>query len=684
VRAALIGVIVLAALTAAPAAAWQEVPFRTLPGGGVATCLRATGTEGGLAALGPLGRRATPVDLLAAGTARPAVRARLRFPIAFECPAVREQGGAGVAAAPVVRPGTERIELRAAVRDPGGAFGVPVALGRAPEINGAHDVAVTSHGDAVVAWIQEAGERRRIAVARRAPGAPFGAVQGLTPWSTQGDYILVPLAAALDPDGRATVAWARHRTLNRLGEDAYSVRAAVAPAGGTFGPAQILSRSSRAIGRIDLVAAAGGAALLAHDSDRVLRLFERTAGARGFGPPRQLGVPDAANLAEEASEPALALRDDGAAVVAWRQGTEVPAVRALTRVAGAAFGADREVAPGRPEGEFGGGFVAYGSIPEFKRAVAPADDQVRLRAALSDTGRVALAWTAPRPTADLPRAAYGVAGTLDGGFGAPVVLGSPARAALGVAALLLPGGEPAVAWADNTGDGRVFGLGDLESPAGGGRIHLARADGVAPPPALPPRAALRAPRLQRLFTGEPVRLRIRCAAACDARAWIRRGGRVAAGTEASLAKAGSRTLLLWPNGFGTVLPRRPGPVTVRVRVSAPGSAASRTRQLPVRLAHRAVKPVPRLLDARAVRRGQSVVVSWRTSFPARQVSFFVDSAATGADTDFGVFGSAQGKGRTHFRVRLRPERPGALRRVVIHATDREGGHERTLTVPVTG
>ena len=81
-RAALILGLGLVALPAAPAAALQEVPFRTLPGGNVASCLRATGTEGGLAAIGPLGRRSTPTDLLATGPERPAVRARVRFGIA--------------------------------------------------------------------------------------------------------------------------------------------------------------------------------------------------------------------------------------------------------------------------------------------------------------------------------------------------------------------------------------------------------------------------------------------------------------------------------------------------------------------------------------------------------------------------------------------------------------------------
>jgi hypothetical protein len=129
-RAPLLAVLIAAAL-AAPAHAWQELPFRALPAHDVATCLDATGADGGVAALGPLGRATTPVDLLSAGPGGLSVRERVRFPIVFACPEVREQGGAGVVTAVAVKPGTHRLELRAAGRDPGGAFGAPVPLGRA-------------------------------------------------------------------------------------------------------------------------------------------------------------------------------------------------------------------------------------------------------------------------------------------------------------------------------------------------------------------------------------------------------------------------------------------------------------------------------------------------------------------------------------------------------------------------
>ena len=232
---------------------------------------------------------------------------------------------------------------------------------------------------------------------------------------------------------------------------------------------------------------------------------------------------------------------------------------------------------------------------------------------------MALAWTAPRPLPDAPLAAMVATGTLDGAFGPPSALGSPARSVAGVAALLLPGGEPAVAWADNVVDTTGFGAGELEPSTRGGRIHLARADAAAGPATPPPAARLRAPRLQRLYPDEAIRVRVRCAAACDLRAFVREGGVTGAGAAASLPGGGSRVLRLQPTGDGDPVPRRRGRVTVRARVSAPGSPATRTLRLRVPLARRPPLPVPRLLDARAVRRGRSLVVTWRTAFPARRV-----------------------------------------------------------------
>ena len=683
-RAALLLAVLLATLAAAPAAAWQEVPFRTLPGGNVATCLRGTGVEGGLVALGPLGRRTAPADLLAVGTGRPGVRERVRFGVAIRCPAVQERDGAGVAAAPVGRLGTKVLDMQAAIRDPGGAFGRPVRLGRVAFAGSASfATAVSGSGHALVAWLQTDRRgirtRARLVAARRVPGAGFAPREVLTPWRQVGRSEPPAVAAGVDPEGRATVVWAR-ASVSAKPEGSGVVEVTSAPAAERFGPARKLAQIAQIPERLSLAVAAGGAALLAHDSFEGIQLYERAAGAAGFGPARLL---ERTRPLESTGEPALALRDDGAAVLGWRQDV---GVRAMTRAASGPFGPARDVAPGREGSDFGSGLQAFFGIGSFDRTIAPVDlENTGLQAALSDTGRIALAWTTTRRVPDAPLAPMAATGTLEGGFGAPAVLGSAARAANGVAAVLLPGGEPAAAWVDNVPDPFGFGSGEAENAARGGRIHLARADAVPAVPAPAPPAVLRAPRVQRLIEDEPVRATLRCRSACDARVYIRSGGQAAAGDAASVP-AGRRVPLrlhalgnLDDGGLGQL-----GRTTLRARISAPGSAATRTLRVRSRLAQRPGPPIPPIVDARAIRRGRAVVVTWRTAFPARGVSFSVRPASRRPLTDPGTLASPEGRGRTHFRVTLRPERPNALRRLLISASGRGSRRARSVTVPVTG
>jgi hypothetical protein len=99
--------------------------------------------------------------------------------------------------------------------------------------------------------------------------------------------------------------------------------------------------------------------------------------------------------------------------------------------------------------------------------------------------------------------------------------------------------------------------------------------------------------------------------------------------------------------------------------------------------------VPRLFGASAVRRGRSILVRWRTEFPARQVRFLVAPARKPRTKpgeppfDFRALDFVEGHGRTRFTLRLRLERPAAVPRLVITASDREGGGNRKVTVRVT-
>jgi len=576
VRAAPILAVLLVALTAAPAGAWEELPFRALPGASPASCVRATGADGGLGTLGPREDLATPVDLLVAA-GPPAVRARARFRIVITCPVLREQGAAAVAAVPDVGISAP-VAMAVAVRDAGGAFAKPARLGRASLTDGTYDAALSATGDAVVAWAQYAGGRARprvrIVAARRGPGGAFGAPEAITPWlRTATVEPFLSVAAGIDGAGTATVAWTA--PASPRSED---VRVAVATAAPRtpFGVPQVLARRAFSLARIRLAVAPDGGTLLTHDGITLepARLFERAAGAAAFGPRRELAsaIPD---TSAGTSNPVPALRDGGAAVVAWRDDADDNAVFAMTRPPGGTFGPPQAVAREDPDR-----VVELSATPGFSE-----EADLGLSLALSGDGRTALAWSAPRRLADTPLAPVAATGTLTDGFGAAAVLGSPLRSIENVTALLLAGGEPAVAWADNAS--AATGLGDtaLETSLRDGRIHLARSATTAGRAARPPAVRLRAPRVQRLRSEQGVRLRVRCAAACDVRAYLRGTDRLAVGQGASLPAAGARRLLIEP-GLGALATRRLRRVVVRVRVAAPGSPVARTLRLPLRLVRR--------------------------------------------------------------------------------------------------
>jgi hypothetical protein len=199
----------------------------------------------------------------------------------------------------------------------------------------------------------------------------------------------------------------------------------------------------------------------------------------------------------------------------------------MTRPAGGAFGP--EVAPGHRDGSFGTGLLAF-LLPARNQAFAPLDQGASVSGPSSPRPG-ACCWPGPRRARCPMRRSrrWPRPGRLDGAFGPPATLGSPVRSVTGVAALVLPSGEPAVAWADNVSYRIGLGAGELEPPIRSGRIHLARADAAATPPTKPPAARLSVPRLQRLYPDDPIRVRARCAAACDVRAFVPAKGATSAG-----------------------------------------------------------------------------------------------------------------------------------------------------------
>jgi hypothetical protein len=104
----------------------------------------------------------------------------------------------------------------------------------------------------------------------------------------------------------------------------------------------------------------------------------------------------------------------------------------------------------------------------------------------------------------------------------------------------------------------------------------------------------------------------------------------------------------------------------------------------IRLIKRAAPPVPAPLDIAARRHGRSVVVSWRTAFPARRCFFFVFAGPSRHPrTDVSAVDSVRGRGRSHFRVRLRSGDGRPLRWARIEAASVDGGRApKSVLVPV--
>jgi hypothetical protein len=95
-------------------------------------------------------------------------------------------------------------------------------------------------------------------------------------------------------------------------------------------------------------------------------------------------------------------------------------------------------------------------------------------------------------------------------------------------------------------------------------------------------------------------------------------------------------------------------------------------------------PLRRPLDVRARRRGEEIVVRWRTAGPARRMYFSVLGRWTlrPAGIDFSATRYRSGRGRARFVARLRPDRPRRVRWVAIVAGSYDRARTRTVIVPV--
>ena len=672
----------------APAAGgFSETAVRSSTRDAIATCLRFTGEPGELALLGPLSR-SSPTDFVEAGAGGLAERGRTSVGALFDCAAVAGGGGATVVAgAAQGRDNSSR--LRAVVRRPDGRWGAPALLGRVPAPGqGPVAAAVSARGDVLVAWVETTGTtlrssgRGRIMAARKVSGGKFGAAEEISPRRPLGRGGQLLLAVGSDVTGAATVVWARPAPDRARYSNLSAVETRSAAPGARFGAVERIARRAQDVAGLQLETAPDGRALVAYSANQAVTVVERAPGGGRFRPLARFG----GGLRNEASEPAIAMRADGGAVIAWRSGgfgRGAGGVRAAVRVGPGDLGSAATVDRPRDGGTSSGSFLAFGDLP-----FAPIDEQnLGLSAALGADGRSVLAWTAPRTLAfgDRPLGPRAAVGTLAGGFGRPATLGCPCRATNGVVALIDAGARPGVAWTDNISDSR-FGPG-RDLAAGGGRLHLAHPGRPTMPAVPPPRLHLAAPRPQRLHSGQPARVGARCSGPCDLRALVpgARGGRPRAVGSAALERAGRTTFAVRPPFDKNLAPPRPGRVPVVVRAYAPNTSSFSTARVAVRLSRLPAPPTPRPRDVRARREGQSIVVTWRTRRPARKVSFVVDGRRRRSQPARAVhlFDSVEGRGRTRFRARIELKPGDRVRFVAVTASGNVlPSVQRTVVVPV--
>ncbi|HEX8105223.1 MAG TPA: hypothetical protein VF533_21565, partial [Solirubrobacteraceae bacterium] len=447
-----VALVALALAGAAPAGAVvPEVAPLAAGRGDAAYCLRATGAPGALSVAGSqaggrsFGTDEVGVGLLEAAAAGLARTTRPALP-SVGCAAVATApGGAAVAAGPRYDGG--RYPVRAAVRDPGGRLGRPVALGSGGTRQAPVAAAVAPDGSALVAWIEARASRARVVAARRPAGAAFGPAEPVTGWARAehgGDGLV---AAGVDAAGSAVLAWAlpsrRRDGLVAIPAESDVAVARAAP-GARFGPAQRLARRLAGVTRLALAVAPDRRALLAFDGGEHVRAFESAAGEPFAGGPVAGGGDTPAVF------PAVALRDGGGAVLAWSDEKTVlwprdrrapeGGIRVMTREAPGAFGPPQALPtpPGRGEAAFPpslGAFVPAG--------LASGPQNLGPHVALAPDGRLVVAWIDAReaPDGDVVAAARAAAGTLAGGLGPAVWLGGRCRSAGSGAALPAGDGE---------------------------------------------------------------------------------------------------------------------------------------------------------------------------------------------------------------------------------------------------
>ena len=293
----------------------------------------------------------------------------------------------------------------------------------------------------------------------------------------------------------------------------------------------------------------------------------------------------------------------------------------------------------------------------------PQESSDALSAALGADGRALLVWA----TEDR---ALGTATVTSSGRTEIGTLGSPLREPLGPSPLLLADGSRALAWTD---DHSAFTSGPFA-----GRLHLALEGAPGSPASSKPKVTIGRPRRSALRPAQPLTLPVRCSAACDLRAWL--PGRRQTFVNASLERAGTVDLRFDPH-FEAIAPARPGPISITVQSGPPG--ARRPQRQTARPAC-AGCPLRRFRTSRTLRvrrRGDDLVVRWRTDVRPRDAYQLVYATRTrDIERDPSpVYGEVTGRGRS-FRVVLRD----AARKRYVHVSVLQFVGQRTRTEMIRG
>lgn len=239
--------------------------------------------------------------------------------------------------------------VQVGIRPPGGPMAVQDLSAKG---SGAYepDIAVNDNGDAVATWSRSDGSNMRVEASIRPAGGSFGPVQVLSP---AGQNVHQP-KAAIDAQGEATVVW----ELNNLSPTTGStIQAAIRRPGETFGPAKNLSVVTNAIYAnwhdVDVNAHGDAVAVWARGpfpKPGVIQASFRGPG-EDFGAPQSITDPALVS----GLNPHVAVEASGAALLEWDQeplNTNQDVVQVATRAPGAQFGAGTPISRAGEDANF--------------------------------------------------------------------------------------------------------------------------------------------------------------------------------------------------------------------------------------------------------------------------------------------------------------------------------------------